>query len=184
MSKPSSSIVVIAHAADAAAEANAISVRLRALGYDVDQDGADRGPRARQALRRRIEAARRLIVLWSKSASRAPEFRNAAYHAKALGALAVVRLDATPVPPGLGPFTINLRPGRAQAFDWSTLMEAAESAPARSTTRGHAFLVALLLGLVTAFAAYQSNPVFASRVDAVATMARDQVEHAVSALKG
>lgn len=161
-----------------------ISERLRALGFEVDQEGVDPGPRARRALHRRIEAAERLIVLWSKSAARAPGLRSAANRAKALGALALVRLDATPAPPGLGPYTITLKPGRAHAFDWSTLMEATESAPPRSTTRAHAFLVALLLGLVTAYAAYASDPVFAARVDGVAAMARDQVQHAVSALTG
>lgn len=125
-----------------------------------------------------------MIVLWSRSAARAPELRNAATRGKALGALALVRLDATPAPPGLGPYTITLRPGRAHTYDWSTLMETTEPSPPRPTTRAHAFLVAALLGLVTAFAAYDSNPAFAAQVDSIAGMARDQVQHAVSALKG
>lgn len=180
---PTSRLVVVAHAADASTEAAAIAAEMRALGFEVDRDRLDPGPRARRILNHRLANARRVILLWSKAAARLPQLRSAASRAKTLGALCVVRIDATPMPAGLGRHAINLKPGRAGAHDWSTLMAASEEAEPRSTTRGHAVLAAALLGLVAAFAAYEADPAFAARIDSWTGVARAQLQHAVDALK-
>lgn len=183
MPKQSPSLVLIAHADDAGSEAQIISDKLHALGYEVDRNQLGPGPRALRTLRQRLGKAERLILLWSKSAARTPELRAAANTAKARGALSIVRLDATPMPPGLGSHTINLRignlkPGRAQAFDWSMLMEATETDAVGTTTRLHALLATFLLALVTAVAAYQAFPDFAAQVDAL----RAQIENMVGSI--
>ena len=122
-------------------------------------------------LARRIAAAHRYIVLWSREGARAPALRAAAKHALRAGKLASVRLDKTPPPVGAAS-AIALPRGRAQAHAWRRLLEQTEMPAAaisetrrQPTSRITGLVMLLLMGLVTATAGYYTNTSFAAQVD-------------------
>lgn len=165
-------LVILAHTPGADAHADEIAAQLVALGYAIDRDVTTPGAAAARARARRIAAAHRYIVLWSREAAKAPALRAAAKHAMRAGKLASVRLDKTPPPVG-GADAIALPRGRAQAHAWRRLLEHTEM-PAAATADAHrrqptsritGLVMLLLMGLVTATAGYYTNTAFAAQID-------------------
>jgi len=92
------SIVVLAHPSHQQAVATRVSDDLAQLGYAVDQLA---GARARRAQASRIEAAQKVIVLWSRAARGTPALMAAVRRARAKGTLVCVALDGAPPPAGV-----------------------------------------------------------------------------------
>jgi hypothetical protein len=164
-------LIILAHAPGAAAHADEIAAQLAELGYRIDRDVTAPGAIAARARARRIAAAHRYIVLWSREAAKAPALRAAAKHALRAGKLASVRLDKTPPPVGAAS-AIALPRGRAQAHAWRRLLEQTEMPAAaisdtrrQPTSRITGLVMLLLMGLVTATAGYYTNTSFAAQVD-------------------
>ncbi len=176
-------LVLIAHAPSAEERAAEIATQLAALGYAVD--ALPEAPRARNA---RLNAAHKLIVLWSHDAARVPNLRVIARMARAMGKLACVRLDGAKPPPGLcSKVSIRLPRGRAQSTAWRRLLQgrrargadtlststhaaaiAEPASPASGGSRLTGIAVAASFALMVAGALYIVDSDFAARVNAFA----------------
>ncbi|MFT3729507.1 MAG: hypothetical protein QM759_16915 [Terricaulis sp.] len=85
-----SSIVVLANDSHAEPVADRVSADLAKLGFKVDRATPGRATAAK------IEAAHRVIVLWSRAARGTPALRAAVQRARAKGTLVCVGLHAAP----------------------------------------------------------------------------------------
>ncbi len=123
--------VLLTHAPEEEARAALVAEKLGALGYEVLQDAdifRPLSPFERRRLKSEIEKAGCVLVLWSREAAESPSLVIAAQQAKALGKLAVARMDSAVVPAGL-----TLR-GAANLSNWI----------GRDTTRAWRQLVTLV----------------------------------------
>jgi hypothetical protein len=178
-------LVLLAHAPSAEERAAEIAVQLAALGYAVD--ALPDAPRARNA---RLNAAHRLIILWSRDAANAPGLRAVARMASASGKLACVRLDTARPPPGVcNKIAIRLPRGRTQNRAWQRLLSDAPRARAKSggasfapkvssvrSNRSAGLIATLAIALVVAASLYVVDASFAARVNAWADSANAWVK--------
>jgi hypothetical protein len=96
-------------------DANTAASRLAATGQKVRKAG--------DVTRTQLAKARKVIVVWSRSARGSPALRAAAQQAKARGKLVCVRLDAALPPAELGgQRAVRLPPGPLQDVAWRRLM--------------------------------------------------------------
>jgi hypothetical protein len=111
----SSRILLLAHGPRAEAHARRVASELNALGFAV---GAHAG-----GTRPRLDAAHRVVLLWSRATARTPALRAAARAAKAAGKLVCVRLDAARPPSDVGGAgAIAVPRGRAQRSAWRRML--------------------------------------------------------------
>lgn len=172
--------VLIAHAPNAAAEAAALATLLDGLGYRTET-APPRG------LARRARTARRVVVLWSREAARAPALRAAARRAAARGALLCVRLDAARPPAALAVGAMPLPRQRAgdvwrRALDAPMPVSAAPGAAGR-TSRAAGVSVLLLSIFAVGAALYASDAGIAARVNAWAAQAQTQAAQMLHTLR-
>lgn len=168
--------IILAHAADTAALAAIIDRRFSALGYQVDRLRIDQADPARPRLRETIDEAKRVIVLWSRAAA-GGALEAALRQAEDAGKLAVVRLASSPTPPRLRARVSKLPRPSAGDEAWRALADSSArrphappaDAPAYPGSRWHGMLVAVLMAMIAAGAAYETNRSFAARVDALAS---------------
>ncbi|GAM98463.1 hypothetical protein U91I_02096 [alpha proteobacterium U9-1i] len=172
--------MILAHLPGADADVEEIAAQLARLGYAIDRDVTAPGASAARTRAKRIAAAHRYVVLWSREGAKTPALRAAAKHALRAGKLAGVRLDRTPPPVG-GADAISLPRGRAQAHAWRRLLEytdmpaataAADARARQPTSRITALVAVLLMSLVAGTAGYFSSPSFAATLDGVAAKAQ------------
>jgi len=168
-----SPLVLLAHAPSVGDRAAEVRALLASLGYEVGElPGSKRGRIAK------IEAAHRLVLLWSRDAGRSPTLRAAAKQASAAGKLACVRLDAAIPPARICDSAQPLPQGRFAQQTWVRLLNRAEtrtrvrSPSVHRTSRVAGLGAALTLGLVAATALYITDANFAARVDGFAGMAQ------------
>lgn len=161
--------ILLANAPAQEREANEAKAELEALGYAVDT-----APRP-QALKPKLDAASRVVLLWSPDAAKSAPLRAVARRAQAAGKLVCVRVERSPGP-GFGGARIVPRP---RARGWTALLEGTAmqevvvelprpGVPARLS----ALLTLVLLGVVTAAALYAVDASFAARVDSFANQVR------------
>lgn len=168
-------LVLLAHAPSAEERAAEIAVQLAALGYSVD--ALPEAPRERNA---RLNAAHRLIILWSHDAVKLPALHATARMARAAGKLACVRLDAAKPPPAVcSKLSVRLPTGRARNRALQRVLNdtpkrvkgrvgKASQAPKTSvvrSTRLAGVLATLAMGFVVAASLYAVDSSFATRVN-------------------
>ena len=118
--------VLLAHAPNAEARAAFVAEHLGALGFEVRQESGPPAlsPRARAALKAKIEAASCVLVLWSRDAMDDAALIAATQQARAAGKLALARLDTTPAPRGAPGADLSQWKGRRDARSWRGLLAA------------------------------------------------------------
>lgn len=180
-----SQLILLAHAPSAESHAAEVSVLLAKLGYEVSPLS---GPR--RARTQRIEAAHRVVLLWSREAARAPSLRVAARTARKAGKLACVRLDAAIPPARVSDDAQPLPRGRFAEQTWRRLLErtpVVAAAPQREaphpTSRFAGVLATATLAFVIGAALYQIDAAFAARVDAMALTASAQASELADEIK-
>jgi hypothetical protein len=186
-------LVLLAHAPSAEEHAAEIAVQLAALGYAVD--ALPDAPRARNA---RLNAAHRLIILWSRDAATAPGLRAVARMARAANKLACVRLDGARPPPGVcSKISIRLPRGRTQNRAWQRLLsdrtggrkQTTSTIATRTTTsaipgtRLAGIGAALVMSFVIAASLYVVDSGFAQRVNTWAEHAQLRAGQFMDSLK-
>jgi hypothetical protein len=161
--------VLVLHAPADAARASEIATALVGLGYAVSAHACNgMGAAERRQLTSNVRAASCTLALWSRAAG---SVRSAANVAAPHKRLALVRLDAAPVPPRLGRNAIRLIRGRSQGQALRRLVESTVNSedilqPAVGrTSRIAAIFTAVALSFVAASAAYFVNPAWAAQVD-------------------
>jgi hypothetical protein len=123
-------ILVLAHAPQTQAVADRIGADLAGLGFTVDRGEQLTTRRAEAA---RIEAAHKVVVLWSRAARGTPALRAAVRRARAKGTLVCVALDAAPPPGGVG----QRLPRSGGAWRKVLLCKRASTAHGAATTRAY-----------------------------------------------
>lgn len=120
--------VLLTHAPEEEARAALVAEKLGSLGYEVLQDAdifRPLSPFERRRMKSEIDKAGCVLVLWSREAAEAPALVAAAQQAKALGKLAVARMDSAAVPAGLtlrGAANLSQWIGRDGARPWRQLV--------------------------------------------------------------
>lgn len=183
-------VLVLAHAPNAEPIAQRIKDKLSALGYAVEH-GA---PATRRGQAARIEAAHKVVLLWSRAARGTPALRAAAQRARTKGTLVCVSLDAAPPPIGtsttrlprsnaawrrlLGPVVtaktaavarVHARPAKARRRLSQSAAAPAPVAPAAMPRRrngiGVAMMALFVLGVAIGVELYAQDGAFAARVN-------------------
>lgn len=158
--------IILTHAADTKALAEIAVRRLAGVGVPVER-------RAIETLNGAAAEADRLIVLWSRGAASAEASLK---RAEERGKLNIARLASAPTPPRLRAHVVPMPRPRDSDETWRAfaggVRPEAKPEPQREVradpgTGWHALLVAALMSLVVAGAAYGANADFAARVNAL-----------------
>ncbi len=130
--EPMPPVVVLAHAPQAEAVANRVTDELSGLGFSVDRTARVATRRAQAA---KIEAAHKVVLLWSRAARGTPALRAAVRRARAKGTLVCVALDAAPPPTGAGEAKRLPRGGAAWRKALTAKPRAIDATPLRAQPR-------------------------------------------------
>ncbi len=165
--------VLLAYPTTAHAAAHEIGGVLSALGYRLDLHGITPNASARGI---HLDAAPRVLILWSRDAAKAPALRALAKRARSHGKLTLIRLDAHVPPAKLGAGERAPR-GRTAGVTWRRLLEqptmTLDDVQPR-TSRLSALLALLLMSAVAAIAGYHANAPFAAQIDGVVQQVQDR----------
>jgi hypothetical protein len=130
--------ILVTHAPGESARASLVVEKLGKLGFEVRQEAGvpALSPRARAALKARVDQASCVLVLWSREAADAPALFATAKRAQAAGKLAFARLDSAPTPMSFrteGAANLAHWMGRAETRPWRRLVAAVGAKTASKT---------------------------------------------------